>query len=113
MGKTGGIIIYFIDREGTEQNQPMIPISCVLLQETLNLKVYVQGLNIAKIITTDKLKGHSSKKTMLNGAGTERVAMLADTSLGNKHLIQHCFRGERGFQSYGMHKKTILLEIMH
>ena len=41
--------------------------------------------------------------------GTEKVAMLADPSLTNKHLIQHCFLGGRGFLSFHMDKKIIYI----
>ena len=41
--------------------------------------------------------------------GTEKAAMLADPSLTNKHLIQHCFWGEGGFPSLDMDKKIIFI----
>ena len=40
---------------------------------------------------------------MLMYTGTETVAMLADTSLTNKHLIQHYFWG-KGFKSCDIEK---------
>ena len=45
--------------------------------------------------------------------GTEKVAMLADTSLTNKHLIQHCFQGRGGFNRLTLISKLFLSEIMH
>ena len=41
--------------------------------------------------------------------GTEEVIMFADTSLTNKYLIQYCFMGGRGFHSFDMNKKIILI----
>ena len=45
--------------------------------------------------------------------GTEEIAMLADTSLTNTHLVQHCFRGEGDFSCSTWIRKSSLSEIMH
>ena len=41
--------------------------------------------------------------------GTEKAAMLADSSLANEHLTQHCVWGGRGFPSFDMDKKIIFI----
>jgi len=41
--------------------------------------------------------------------GTEKAAILADASLTNEHLIQHCFWGKGGFPSFDMYKKIIFI----
>jgi len=45
--------------------------------------------------------------------GTEKAAMLADPSLTNKHLIQHCFGGEGDFHRSTWIRQSFLSEIKH
>ena len=49
--------------------------------------------------------------TVLNG--TEKAAMLANPSLTNTHLIQHCFKGEGDIHRLAWIGKSFLLDIMH